>query len=128
LPKSDSQVRLQVPASVGEHRKRIDLQWDNERRSFEVAYAIPEPLNLVSPIILADERGEANLMLVVNLSPELMKQRSFVVEANGKRIHLPLTSTPLKFRCPLSGLSASIRLWLDNIPERTVKAKVFSLL
>lgn len=125
-PKSESQVRLTVPASVGEHRKRIELSWDNEARSFDVAYAIPEPLRLVSPIILADEQDRAILPLVINLSPELMRKSVLIAEANGKQIRLPLKSSSPQFRCSLQGLSASIRLWLDNLPEWSVTAKLFS--
>ncbi|MFN3420723.1 MAG: carbohydrate-binding family 9-like protein, partial [Armatimonadota bacterium] len=125
-PKSENQVQLTVPASVGEHRKRIELSWGNELRSFEVAYAIPEPLRLVSPIILANEQGEAILPLVINLSPELMRKSVLIVEASGKQIPLPLTSTPLQFRCPLKSSSASVRLRLDKTPEWSVTAKLFS--
>ncbi|GBC97889.1 hypothetical protein HRbin17_00384 [bacterium HR17] len=125
-PESESQVQLIVSTSVGEHRRRIELSWDNEVRSFEVAYAIPEPLRLVSPIVLANERGEAVLPLVINMSSELLRKSALVVEVNSKRIRLPLTSAPLQFRCPLKSSLASVRLWLDNVPEWTVTAKLFS--
>ncbi|MCS7191906.1 MAG: hypothetical protein NZ937_02835, partial [Armatimonadetes bacterium] len=92
--------------------------------SLEVAYVIPKPLDLVLPIVLADEQGKTELPLTINLPSALIRQKSLIIEVGGRRIRMPLTSTSLQFRCPLQGLSTSVRIWLDNAPKWAIGAKV----
>ncbi|MCX7762405.1 MAG: DUF4091 domain-containing protein [Candidatus Kryptonium sp.] len=126
MPKSEKQVRFQVPASVGKHKKRIELQWDNEFRSLEVTYVIPRPLILVSPIVLADERGKAVLPVVVNLLPEQLSKATLVVDINGKVYKLPLNKEWVELRCRLLALDNTVRLRFDFAPKQVVEAKLLA--
>ena len=124
--RGESQVRLSVPATVGEHRKRVEFRWENEIRSLEIAYAIPEPLSLISPLAVADERGEAILTVAVNVQKETLKRQNLIVEAGDRRIFLPLTGKPLQLPLSLRGLQETLRLRLDNAPDFSVAARVFA--
>ncbi|MCS7223728.1 MAG: DUF4091 domain-containing protein [Armatimonadetes bacterium] len=122
--KSNVPVALKVKGEVGEHRRLIPLRDNREQRTFEVTYVIPEPLNLVSPIIFADETNEAELPIVINLAPKLIRGRFLVVEVNGRRTRIPLKSPSPQFRCRLQGVSSAVWLWLDKAPRWKVKARL----
>ena len=124
---SDSTKTVQVPvdASVGEHEHTLRLLIGGHEQILRIPYVIPEPLRLISPTVVANERNEATLTIVVNLSDELRWKSALSVEAVGTHFSVPLREEKVTSLLSVSSSIVTIKLSLPDVPMQPLIATIF---
>ena len=124
---SDSTKTVQVPvnASVGEHEHTLRLRIRDDEQIWHIPYVIPEPLRLISPTVIANERNEATLTVVVNLSDELRWKSTLNVEVTGTRFSVPLREEKATSLLSVSSSLLTVKLSLPDVPMQPLIATIF---
>jgi hypothetical protein len=124
---SDSTKTVHVPvdASVGEHERILRLRIGNEEQVWRIPYAIPEPIKLVSPTVVANERGEATLTVIVNLSEKLRVKSALKVEAAGSQFSVPLREERTTALLSVSQPLLAVKISLADASTKPLSATVF---
>jgi len=105
----------------------LRLRIGDEERVWCIPYAIPEPLKLASPVAIANERGEATLTVVVNLSDELRWKSALKVEATGAPFSVPLREEEATTLLSVSSSQLTVKLSLPDVPTQPLIATIFCL-
>ena len=124
---SDSTKTVQVPvnASVGEHEHTLRLRIRDDEQVWRIPYVIPEPLRLVSPTVIANERNEATLTVVVNLSDKLRWKSTLNVEVADTRFSVPLREEKATSLLSVSSSLLTVKLSLPDVPMQPLIATIF---
>ncbi|MEZ8219537.1 Carbohydrate family 9 binding domain-like [Candidatus Fervidibacteria bacterium JGI MDM2 SSWTFF-3-K9] len=124
---SDSTKTVQVPvnASVGEHEHTLRLRIRDDEQVWRIPYVIPEPLRLVSPTVIANERNEATLTMVVNLSDKLRWKSTLNVEVADTRFSVPLREEKATSLLSVSSSLLTVKLSLPDVPMQPLIATIF---
>ena len=124
-PDSAKTVQVPVDASIGEHEHILRLRIRDDEQIWRIPYVIPEPLRLVSPIVIANERNEATLTMVVNLSDELRRKSALIVGAAGTRFSVPLRGEGASVLLSASSSLLTVKLSHSNVPMQPLIATIF---
>jgi LEA14-like dessication related protein len=122
---STKTVHVPADASVGEHERILRLRIGNEEQVWRIPYAIPEPIKLVSPTVVANERGEATLTVIVNLSEKLRVKSALKVEAAGSQFSVPLREERTTALLSVSQPLLAVKISLADDSTKPLSATVF---
>jgi hypothetical protein len=75
--------------------------------------------------VIANERNEATLTMVVNLSDELRRKSTLNVEVTGTRFSVPLREEKATSLLSVSSSLLTVKLSLPDVPMQPLIATIF---
>lgn len=125
LPREQRKVSIKVPADVGVHTYKLRVNGEGLDEEWQFAYAIPTPIRIFSPVILANEKGLATLSIALSVSEEIKKKGKLVLEIDKEHHSLPLNKDRQSLHLSLSSPTKEIRLYLKEAPQFSLKARLY---